>query len=354
MKAFEIVSERFIRFRPSPNRTPKSKPKFEPKNKDAAKTTPPKSEPKPSDVEVAQAKKIADLERQVAASQQKYRESLGREASSKFKSFIMGTLRGVSWLASPLNFIIGVAGLWFSYEVFRKEVEGLDPNSPEYQRAFGAFLTVAVSQFLLGNILTKTIAYLGAIPLLAVSGGRVGLTAIISKLSQPAIKGSLIFWINTPEGKNWLEGLLKDLLGGNFTDIGKWSKAILDLAGIDILPKPEKSGDSKTDKPPSPGSSSTRPSDSTATPSSSSKVEPVAANTKNKTWYMDLETGEISDVETKKSAVVAQGPDQKPLSNAALGSDPDLAMFRRRQIDSGKPDPLAKLYKPGQELPYLR
>jgi len=279
--------------------------------------------------------------REIITDPKSYSRTIGRSASPGFTAkAATGTLGTMTFLAGPLNKLIGIGGLWLAWETFSLSVEGLDPDSPEYKKAFGTFLTVVVTQLLLGNILSKAITYIGAIPILAASGGRLALTAALAKISQPAVKAALIYFINTAEGKKWLEGMLSSVLGGNYESIGTWSKAILDLAGLgSLLPGGKKTNDQKQ------GGQSQSPGTQTST------EYPIPQS--SGFWYMNLKTGEITDKPGDDSAMVAKGPNKTPLSSAALSTDPGLTIFRQKELSAGRPDPLAQLYKPGEQVPYL-
>ena len=276
-----------------------------------------------------------------------YSSTIGKSASPGFRSkAATATLGTMTFLAGPLNTLIGIGGLWLAWETFSQSVEGLDPNSPEYKKAFGAFLTVVVTQLLLGNILSKAITYIGAIPILAASGGRLALTAALTKISQPAVKAALIYFINTAEGKQWLEGMLSSVLGGNYESIGTWSKSILDLAGLgSLLPDGKKAVNGQVQGGQVQGGQSEQPGKQTST------GNPIPQSSGY--WYMDLKTGEITNKPGDDSAMVAKGPGKTPLSSAALSTDPGLRIFRQKEVAAGRPDPLAQLYKPGEQVPYL-
>jgi hypothetical protein len=359
MKAFEILSERF--------RVPRMSNRSVPKKSSGVSS--PKSQAQ-KDLDDLKAK-TAELEKrnlELAKRNEEltkaYRSSIGKSASSSFASkALSGTVGGLAFLAGPISTLFTIGGLWFSWEVFNRRIEGLTPGSPEYNRELGAFLVTATTQFLAGGIISKAASYIGAIGLLAVTGGKIGLSTALAKISEPAIKAALIGYLNTKEGQQWLEGFVKLVVQGGYNDLGGYFYTVFKLIGMkDIFP--DRSGNAPSDK-----KDTTAP---TSSPSgketgSTGSAQPTTGDTKKddtksdtgikrssgSNWYMDLNTGEISNKETEYSTLVAVGPNKEPLSNSALQSDPGLTRFRIAQVSKGNPDPLQPLYAPGKPLPYL-
>lgn len=357
MKAFEILSERFKIPKTSNRSVPKPKSSSGKSNTNTTNANQARKElddlkARTSELE----KKNLELARRNEELSKAYKSSIGRSASSGFAGKVLG---GAAFLAGPISTLFTLGGLWFSWEVFNRRIEGLDPNSPEYQKELGAFLITATTQFLAGGIISKAASYIGGIGLLAVTGGKMSLSIALSKISEPAIKAALIGYLNSREGQTWLEGFVKIIVQGGYKDLGGYFYSLFKLIGItDIFPNRSNVGVSNTDKKDSAEKSTTTPSSPDSTSASTDKKDGSSVDTSIKrssgsNWYMDLNTGEISATETEYSTLVALGPNKKPLSNSALQSDTALTRFRIKQVSQGKPDPLQPLYEPGQALPYL-
>ncbi|NDG30307.1 hypothetical protein EB118_09580 [bacterium] len=230
MKAYEIVSERFIRFRPSPNRTPKSKPKFEPKNKDAAKTTPPKSEPKPAQIKKLETK-IEDLEKKLAARSTPATQSRGLSLMKSAGGALvtLASAFGVYYYVS--NYYEQITILEDAYaEAVKaaKENRTLPADHPFYgvpldelkdnadtkrNALLGkAVFGVLMSAGLAGRFVSGFGKIVEFIPLIGIVGTAIrGLGAVLKIAEGPAaLRLGLIYWLeNSETGKEVMKTLVE-------------------------------------------------------------------------------------------------------------------------------------------------
>lgn len=309
--------------------------------------------------------KTADLEKKNLELTKAYKSVINKPSSTKFFNEKSKYWDSPGWVGfgSLANKLVGIWGIWAAWEVYENNVKNLPDNDPRHATELGIFVTTMVTQFFLANLVSKTASYLFAIPLGIATGGRLGFNSLGQAFMQPAIKAAFITFINSADGRIYLEKFLKALIAGSTTLLGELGNELFGNIPIlkdtplgKVLDQYNKQDKNKTTNQPSLDNKNK----TTSTSSSSNQETPIVSNDKEETpqtiggvWYLDTKTGELVDKPSDTAIMIAKGPDKELISNAGLSSNPNLSLYRRSEINKGRPDPLEKFLKPGQSLPYL-